>query len=917
VVVDGSEGGVARDVVAGPRLDPELLLVVSHILAAEPDLDVALQRLLEHLIPDMADWGVVHLMDPGRSMRRVSVHHANPAKSDLCRRLLLAAPPKMVGEGLPESMKSGRTSLFNAPDYDQLRALAPNDEVACLWECLGSISTVTVPIVVGAEQIGAFAFTMGDSGRRYRDEDLAWFNSLGAQCALLVQNTRLVREAEQATRERVGISTLVDALLANAPVATAILDPWMRVLHVNDAFAELGGRSVDDCVGQPLGDLVPELAPLILVHAAAVLEGVELGHRIDLPPLPGPSGDRSFQLTAFPIDRPEGLPYGVGVMLIDVSRDRLIAKELLESTTRVALSLGAGGMSSWEWDLRTGEIISTGGLPDSELAIAFADNHAPFEDTWKRFMEQIVPDDRPAAEIAIRGAIESLGDYELEFRVVDPRGEMHWLDTRGRVLPGPNGEPERVLGIAVDVTDRRLIEQIRSRLLDREHQARIEAEAARERLGFLLEASTSLSRTLNPRVVFEQVPGLVVGRFCDACVVDLVDDDGHLEEVAAAASGPGAVDELRALRRRRREAGGDGIWSVRRVARTASSELVVDISDEDYVVAAGDDEQHLELLRRLSVGSAIVTPLVARGGVLGGITLLAMGGRRFTDDDLALADNLAARVAMAVDNARLFQSRSQVARALQQTLLPPALPEIEGLDVAAVYQVAQGGIDIGGDFYDMFELPDGAWAVVIGDVCGKGPGAAAVTGLFRHTVRAVANRESWPSQILRATNDAILGQIDESRFCTAVALRVDPSPGRAMVRVACGGHPRPVVIRAPGGVDALEVSGTLLGVLPDPSLPEISVELLAGDSLVLYTDGVTEARGVDGLFGEARLLDVLRRAAAGGDGELDAAGLADALASAVDAHQDGVASDDIAIVVVRVPTSGPGSGWPGLGLAVG
>ncbi len=164
------------------------------------------------------------------------------------------------------------------------------------------------------------------------------------------------------------------------------------------------------------------------------------------------------------------------------------------------------------------------------------------------------------------------------------------------------------------------------------------------------------------------------------------------------------------------------------------ADFVPDISDDDLCAVAGDAE-HLALLRRLAPRSAVAVPLLARGQAVGGLTLVrSEGSLHFDDDDLALVEGLAARAAVALDNARLYEDRERVVRALQETLLPPALPDIAGLDVAARYRVAEGGIDIGGDFYDVFPLPGDAWAVVVGDVSGKGPSAAAVTGMVRHAL---------------------------------------------------------------------------------------------------------------------------------------------------------------------------------------
>ena len=416
-----------------------------------------------------------------------------------------------------------------------------------------------------------------------------------------------------------------------------------------------------------------------------------------------------------------------------------------------------------------------------------------------------------------------------------------------------------MIGIAADVTERRLVEDVRGRLLEREHQWRIEAEAARERLAVLSEASPILIATLDPLTVMQRVPSLVVPRLGDWCIVDMLDDDGELTEVTTLHRDPSLVDAVRESRSRRHDAGGDGLWSVRRAVRTGQAELVVDIGDDDLVAAASDDE-HLALLRRLDPRSAIAVPLIARGRVFGGVTVVATGDRRLEPEDLTLMSTLAGRIGLAFDNARLFELQGDVAQALQQTLLPPALPAIAHLELAARYRVAEGGMDIGGDFYDVFQVEGGSWMLVVGDVCGKGPAAAAVTGLFRNTLAGRRGAGARPSAVLRDTSDTILGP---DRRLTLLHGRAGPGgvePGRATFQLACGGHPRPIVIRHDGTVERVDVGGTLLGCPARPGrCPRCRSSCGSGESLVLYTDGITEARGAGGeLFGEARLIDCLR-----------------------------------------------------------
>ncbi len=253
----------------------------------------------------------------------------------------------------------------------------------------------------------------------------------------------------------------------------------------------------------------------------------------------------------------------------------------------------------------------------------------------------------------------------------------------------------------------------------------------------------------------------------------------------------------------------------------------------------------------------------------------------------------------------LLESRQRfasLARTLQASLLPPHLPEIAGLDVAARYRSAEDGLEVVGDFYDFFDLGSGAgggegWGVVIGDVCGKGPEAAALTAVARHTVRAAAMREPRASGVLSQLNDAVLNQDAGERFCTAVYARVLPGADGVSMSLSCGGHPLPLVLRADGSVEAVGSPGTLLGLFEEPDLADTDVELAAGDAAVFFTDGATEAKRRRVLLGEDRLRAIVSTCTG-----LRAAEIAHRLEDAILAFQEeNGPSDDLAIVVLRVP----------------
>jgi serine phosphatase RsbU (regulator of sigma subunit) len=353
-----------------------------------------------------------------------------------------------------------------------------------------------------------------------------------------------------------------------------------------------------------------------------------------------------------------------------------------------------------------------------------------------------------------------------------------------------------------------------------------------------------LDESLDYEATLAAVSRLVVPWLADWCAVDMAESDGTLRRVATAHVDPAKI-ELAKEWEERYPTNPDSATGVPNVIRSGQPEVYPEITEE-MLLAAARDEQHLDLIRTLGMRSAMVVPMKARGRTLGAITFIAAElGRRYDDDDVLLAEELARRAASSIENARLYSERSYVARTLQQSLLPPHLPEVPGIELAARYLPVGEGNDVGGDFYDLFELGDDTWAVVIGDVCGKGADAAALTALVRYTIRAIASPDKLPSEILRLLNDAILRQRSDNRFSTVAYARVKKWGAGVRVEVASGGHPLPIVVRPGAKAEFAGEPGTLLGVVPDPTLSDAAVDVGPGDSVILYTDGVTEAGAPD------------------------------------------------------------------------
>jgi sigma-B regulation protein RsbU (phosphoserine phosphatase) len=245
--------------------------------------------------------------------------------------------------------------------------------------------------------------------------------------------------------------------------------------------------------------------------------------------------------------------------------------------------------------------------------------------------------------------------------------------------------------------------------------------------------------------------------------------------------------------------------------------------------------------------------LVARGQHLGTLAVGRGSDHRQDSEELAVIEDVARRCALAIDNARIHAERRVIAETLQRSLLPPTLPRVDGIEFGAEYVPTGAGVDVGGDFYDVVALPDGQWLVVVGDVSGKGVQAATVTGLVRDVTRVLVRDGRPLKETLDRLNETLVER-GGGRFCTLALAAVTPrAGGRLDVALHLAGHDRPVLLRADGTTALVGICGTALGLLSKVSSPRDSFSLAPGDTLVFFTDGVTERRRGAELFGIDRL----------------------------------------------------------------
>ena len=412
-------------------------------------------------------------------------------------------------------------------------------------------------------------------------------------------------------------------------------------------------------------------------------------------------------------------------------------------------------------------------------------------------------------------------------------------------------------------------------LLASEHGV-MRAEQEREaKLDYLAEATEMLAGSLSVSLTLTLVTQIVVPRLADWCGVYDVDDRARPRRLTAIHRREDRTDAVNALL--------DGDPDIAAVVAAAAQGGAP--QRLPMTVAVGGQRVHV-----------VVLPLTSRSRTLG---VLVMGRSQPLDAVGFMATlELTRRAALAVDNARLHEDQVAAANALQASLLPSALPEPEGLQLAARYHSASPGLSVGGDFYDAYPLPDGSFVFAIGDVCGKGAEAASVTGMSRDLLRLLLEDGLGLRDALRRLNRALLDHPSTSRFCTVALAQVRTDGADVSAQVCLAGHPEPVLLHADGSTELAGTTGDLLGVLPADTLEltECDVKLGPGDALVLYTDGVTERRDGRRMFGQYGLRQALERAVGA-----DADGLAHEVEHAAQSFVDTDLRDDLAILVIRRP----------------
>ena len=680
--------------------------------------------------------------------------------------------------------------------------------------------------------------------------------------------------------------TLTEQVLDRAHNAVIWLDERGRVTYWNPSAERMFAIARDQALGRVVADLIlPER--FRAAHRAGIERflrdgiGPVLDRRIEMAALRSDGTEFPVEMTISALRQDDGWLFSAFVQdasfRIEAERER----ERLVGELRRALR-----GSERRFDAIIGALSDPVTIRDREHGLVYANAAAlaylGFDSVEE--LRSMSPDDIFSAYRVLDEAGEeiSMADMPsvrilagataepLVIRTIDRRtGVERWNLLKATPLLEAEGAVEATITVIEDVTERK----------------RAELHA-----GFLARAGEVLASSLDYERTLRNVAALAVPDLVDWCAVDLVDEAGDRVPVAVAHVDPARV-ALAVELRDRAPARPDPDQGLGLVLSTGASALYPEVTDEMLRASAVDD-RHLELLRSVGMRSVVLVPMRLGSRILGAMTLVsAESGRVLDQSDVATAEQIAARAAVAIENSRLYGERSRIAHTLQQSLVPDELPEIPGFELASAYLPAVADTEAGGDFYDVWEVDD-AWMITIGDITGKGVEAAALTAVVRHTMRAMSEFVSSPAELL-ARLDGTLKRNGSPSICTALCVRLDGD----QVTVAAGGHPLPLCL-TPGGVHPLGEHGPLLGALDGCRWQESVVTLMPGSTLVLYTDGVTDAVGEDERFGSKRLIRTLGDLRMG-----SAAAVVDGLLDALAKFQLGATADDVAVLALRYPTS--------------
>jgi len=611
---------------------------VSSLLSTSLDYEQTLEQIAKISVPQLADWCSVDIVNEDGSIRRLPIAHADPSKAELARQLQQYAQDYKGLSAVTKVLQTGQSELIPEVSDSLLVENTQNQEYLELLRQLGMKSVMIVPLIARGRVLGSISFITAESGRRYHRSDLTLATDVAYRAALAVENAQLYRDIHQALIHYAESLSLLDALLAAAPVAVCFLDRELRYIRINQVFADINGLTIEEHLGRKFQEVLPEMAAELEVQLQRVLETGEpvLNVEISTHTPKRPESYEHWLGNYYPVNNRMGETVGIGIIMADVTAAKQTEVALRESEERFRAMFNQAVVG-----------ITLVALDGRFLQVnpAFCGiTGYSHEELMQMNFQQITHPDDLEVDIQNSGRVlaQEINGYSLEKRYLCKDGSIVWVNLTSSAVWNSKGQLKYALGIIEDISERKRV------------------EASQQ---FLVEASTLLAASLDYEVTINNVANLAVPTLADWCIVDVFQEDWSSKQIAIAIADPTKRDILEKIQRR---------YPPKSGAQQLVEQLQLGISvfypelSNSHLLQMAQDKEHLQLLQSLGIHSLMVIPVRSRGQLFGAISFFtAESGRHYQLADLALAEDIARRAATAIDNARLYQETQQAKQAAE------------------------------------------------------------------------------------------------------------------------------------------------------------------------------------------------------------------------------------------------------------